>query len=314
MMPWVKLDDQFPDHPKVLAAGPLASWLYVCGLGYCGRLLTDGFIPDGQVRKLADVENATELASRLVEVGLWDREEGGYRVHDYHEYQPSAEKVKAERAAAAERMRKARSPEVRANTNRTNAARSPELRQPRPDPSRTRPTPDPDPDLDDGADAPTAPAARAREPRYSAGFEQFWREWNRAGTVTKGHGSKQDSYAAWKRLGLDKSGADGARQEVYEGLERWRACGRWRRGYVRDCERWLGKRQFADEPPVDPEDLPDAGRAPRGVNGQPPGMIAHIDSRQAARQAMHGPARASPASGADADASIPVDYREGQRR
>lgn len=81
-MPWIRLDDQFPDHPKVIEAGPLASWLYVCGIGYCNRLLTDGFIPSGQVRKLADVDSAGELAARLVAVGLWDEAEGGYRVTD----------------------------------------------------------------------------------------------------------------------------------------------------------------------------------------------------------------------------------------
>ncbi len=96
-MAWIRLDDQFPDHPKVVEAGPLASWLYVCGIGYCNRLLTDGFIPSGQVRKLADLDGAGELAARLVAVGLWDEAEGGYRIHDYLEYQPSAEEVKADR-------------------------------------------------------------------------------------------------------------------------------------------------------------------------------------------------------------------------
>lgn len=97
-MPWIRLDDQFPDHPKVVEAGPLASWLYVCGIGYCNRLLTDGFIPSGQVRKLADVDNAGDLVKCLVAVGLWDEAEGGYQVHDFLDYQPSAEQVKAERS------------------------------------------------------------------------------------------------------------------------------------------------------------------------------------------------------------------------
>ena len=103
-MSWIKLDDQFADHPKVIAAGPLASWMYVCGLTYAGRYLTDGFIPAGQVRKLADVDNATELAARLVEVGLWEPTEDGYLIHDYHDYNPRADKVRAERAANAKRQ------------------------------------------------------------------------------------------------------------------------------------------------------------------------------------------------------------------
>jgi hypothetical protein len=79
-MAWAKIDDQFADHPKVIAAGPLAGWLYVCGLTYCARLLTDGFIPTGQVRKLADLDRAMDLAHTLVEVGMWEEVGGGFQV------------------------------------------------------------------------------------------------------------------------------------------------------------------------------------------------------------------------------------------
>jgi len=103
-MSWIKLDDQFADHPKVIAAGPLAAWLYVCGLTYCGRYLTDGWIPEGQVRKLADLDDAAEQAQRLVDVGLWERVDDGYIVHDYLEYNPTGAKVKSERAANARRQ------------------------------------------------------------------------------------------------------------------------------------------------------------------------------------------------------------------
>lgn len=101
-MAWVKLDDQFADHPKVIEAGPLAAWLYVCGLTYCSRLLTDGFIPGAQVRRLADVKAPETLAQRLVAVGLWEACDGGYRVHDYFEYQPTRDRVLATRTVRAE--------------------------------------------------------------------------------------------------------------------------------------------------------------------------------------------------------------------
>jgi hypothetical protein len=100
-MAWVKLDDQFPDHPKVVAAGPAAGWLYVCGLAYCSRYLTDGFIPKDQIRRLADVGSTQKHAEALVAVGLWERTEGGYLVHDYLEYNPSKERVLATRDARA---------------------------------------------------------------------------------------------------------------------------------------------------------------------------------------------------------------------
>ncbi|HET7486849.1 MAG TPA: hypothetical protein VFJ85_02905 [Acidimicrobiales bacterium] len=109
-MAWVRLDEAFPDHPKVARAGPLASWLHVCALAYCNRLLTDGFVPSAQVAKLADLSEvratALQLAERLVDVGMWTREAGGFRIHDFGDYQPTKAQVEAERQAKAAAGRK----------------------------------------------------------------------------------------------------------------------------------------------------------------------------------------------------------------
>lgn len=94
-MTWTKIDDQFYDHPKVVAAGPLGVALFVCGLSYCSRHLTDGFISTTQVRRLIDIDNPRDVAEKLVAVGLWERRDGGYQVHDYLEYNPSRAKVEA---------------------------------------------------------------------------------------------------------------------------------------------------------------------------------------------------------------------------
>jgi len=123
-MVWVKLDDQFTEHPKVIMAGPLAGWLHVCGLVYCGRNLTDGFIPSPMVPRLATFEHigittggmagmfefghdieTQELADVLVDCGLWEEAEGGYMIHDYLEYNPSKAEVLAERKANAKRQK-----------------------------------------------------------------------------------------------------------------------------------------------------------------------------------------------------------------
>lgn len=94
-MSWIKLDDQIARHPKFIKAGPIASWLWVCGQSFCAQYLTDGFIPAEAVSSLGRINQPEKHAQRLVDVGLWDRESGGYRVHDYHDYQPS--KVEVER-------------------------------------------------------------------------------------------------------------------------------------------------------------------------------------------------------------------------
>ena len=41
-MTWAKFDDQFPEHPKVRAVGPLGLALHTAAVCYCARHLTDG--------------------------------------------------------------------------------------------------------------------------------------------------------------------------------------------------------------------------------------------------------------------------------
>jgi hypothetical protein len=103
-MVWVRLEDEFPDHPKVDAAGPLASWLFVTSLCYANKHLTNGFISESRVKRLADLDDPLAAAKRLVQVGLWEVAKGGYQIHDYHGYQPSAEEVKRERDENAARV------------------------------------------------------------------------------------------------------------------------------------------------------------------------------------------------------------------
>jgi hypothetical protein len=146
-MPWVRIDDQFADHPKIVAAGPLASWLYICGLTYASRLLTDGFIPAGQVRKLADVSNAQKLADSLVRVGLWDVAEGGYAIHDYLEYNPSRTKTLATREARAEAGSLGGKQKASKMLERSQSAASESFKQ-NSAPSPTRPLPHPQEDTE----------------------------------------------------------------------------------------------------------------------------------------------------------------------
>lgn len=102
-MSWVYLDDAFPDHPKVVAAGGDAAWLFVCALAYVKRYETEGFIPAAQVPRLTDRKSPNKLAARLVEVALWDTHPDGFMVHDYHDWnRPGHDrKEKARKAARA---------------------------------------------------------------------------------------------------------------------------------------------------------------------------------------------------------------------
>ena len=102
-MAWVRLDDQFTDHPKLATVGPIAGWVYVSGLCYAARYLTDGFVPETIALRFAG--SSPELLEKLVECSLWDKVNGGYQIHDFLDYNPPASKVKAEREAAKARMK-----------------------------------------------------------------------------------------------------------------------------------------------------------------------------------------------------------------
>lgn len=107
-MTWVKLDDKLPEHPKLLAAGDQAAWLFVSGLCWCARHLRNGRIPTEVLPRLTGFRKPAQLADRLVEAGLWERVDGGFLVHDYLDYQESEVDVKERRRATAARVAKHR--------------------------------------------------------------------------------------------------------------------------------------------------------------------------------------------------------------
>ena len=94
-MAWVRIEDTVTEHPKHLRAGPMACWLWVCGLAYCQRQLTDGFIPLAAVPMLGvtGAARALKLANVLVEVGLFDQADGGFAVHDYLDFNDTREQA-----------------------------------------------------------------------------------------------------------------------------------------------------------------------------------------------------------------------------
>jgi hypothetical protein len=99
-MTWFKCDDQLADHPKVMALGdarlPAVGLWTICGT-YCAKHLTDGFVPDS-VARMYGGPKATRIIGALTRVGLFEPVPGGYRMHDYHDYNPTREKVSNERA------------------------------------------------------------------------------------------------------------------------------------------------------------------------------------------------------------------------
>lgn len=103
-MPWIKLDVNFLEHPKIDALSCDAKLLYIWGLCYSGRQLTDGFIPAKQVSSVERQSPAAELVTAL----LWHVVTNGYEIHDYLEHQSSREQVKKVRESTRKRVAKHR--------------------------------------------------------------------------------------------------------------------------------------------------------------------------------------------------------------
>lgn len=142
-MPWVRIDDAYADHPKLAAVGPLGQALWLAGLAYCNRNLTDGFIPwaasqsllawqyleppkNGLRRRMTigvgsglSGEDVTTdyVIELLLDVGLWESMDDGYYVHDYPDYQPSKAEVVEEREKTRDRVRKFRNAPSNATGN-----------------------------------------------------------------------------------------------------------------------------------------------------------------------------------------------------
>lgn len=103
-MAWLKIDDRVRTHPKIVQAGPVAAWLWFCGICYCREHLTDGLIADKMLPTLVPGMASTKRAvAALVEAGLWHRAERGYVVHDFLDWNPSRAAVEAQRASDRER-------------------------------------------------------------------------------------------------------------------------------------------------------------------------------------------------------------------
>lgn len=103
-MAWLKIDDNAPGHKKILRVPPAGRWLWVCGLAYCQRLKTDGAIP-AEALDTFGVKNPKPLADALVAAKLWHMIPDGYTVHDFLDWNDSAEQRETKSDAKGERQR-----------------------------------------------------------------------------------------------------------------------------------------------------------------------------------------------------------------
>lgn len=101
-MPWVRIDENAMQHPKVGGLSDGAFRLWVEALAYCQKYLTDGAVNALALRGLHAY--SPKRRTMLVAAGLWaEAVEGGIQVHDYLQWNESRQHVTAAREQARDR-------------------------------------------------------------------------------------------------------------------------------------------------------------------------------------------------------------------
>lgn len=255
-MPWIRLDDHFDQHPKIVSVGPVGMAMWVAGLAYCNRNLTDGFIPwsaaqtlipmtwlspsadpnsekweierlatTGQFQETDDYVTAfclttAEVIRLLVEAGLWHVEPRGYRVHDYEDFQPSRASIEAEREQKRAAGKAGGEASAKARAQASAQAKSNPV--PDPDPVPVIPFPKPEP---------REAAAAARTPEGLDAVQSAWRDAGHEVTPAVSRMMVQDLEAmplAWVLDAIEEGVQNEARGWAYirSILKRWAEDGR----------------------------------------------------------------------------------------
>ena len=95
-MPFLNMDDNFPDHPKVDPLSDAAFRLHVAGMCYASKHLTNGYVPSERVPRLVPKFRKTALAELVG--GLWLPAVNGFEIHDYLDWNRSREEIEKDRA------------------------------------------------------------------------------------------------------------------------------------------------------------------------------------------------------------------------
>lgn len=120
-MTWARFDDNYSDHPKIVAAGALAELLDMRAIIYCARYGTDGQLHATALPRISTgIVKPLEKAAKLVDVGRWSPTGDGWEVLDFLDYNPSS--ADAEEAARARSEKAKRAAQARWHPPESNAA------------------------------------------------------------------------------------------------------------------------------------------------------------------------------------------------
>ena len=100
-MTWTKFDDGARRHPKLAKVGNEAAAFWGWAIQYANEVESDGFLEDAVLHLVPPTPIAPKRAKVLADAccsaavrpggaGLLERVDGGYKIHDFHHFQPSA--------------------------------------------------------------------------------------------------------------------------------------------------------------------------------------------------------------------------------
>lgn len=272
-MAWIELHQTLWTHrktvvladalglPEMYAAAHLARlWCWALDNAVADYGQRRGLLTGAPARAIAGGAGWTDdpcvFFDALIESGYLDRDGDDLVLHDWWDY---AGKYLARRQTDADRKRqdrlKDRSPDVQGQLSATSVGCPTDVRRTSTDtPARTSAptvpnlTVPPDestttrvviPERESSAPARETPAAPAASPRYSPGFEAFWRDYPPAG--------RDDKAGAFREYSKHRPDA-ALHAGIMAGLGRWKASRRWQEGVIVAAKRWLRERRWEAEP------------------------------------------------------------------
>jgi hypothetical protein len=107
-MPWAQFSDEFGDSIEALRAGVEPLGLHLLATVWCSSHLSDGELPALVAEHLIGrCKDGEALVAALVNAGLWDRTDDGYRLPFYLRDNRSREQVEADREKRETRAKEA---------------------------------------------------------------------------------------------------------------------------------------------------------------------------------------------------------------
>ncbi len=110
-MSWLRVEGRMPQHRKVAPLSDRAFRLHVTAKCWCVEEESDGHVPADIPQTLTAAPRGKALKDTLAELvrsQLWHEVDGGYRIHDFLEYNPSHAQQEASRAATKRRVQQHR--------------------------------------------------------------------------------------------------------------------------------------------------------------------------------------------------------------